>query len=90
MIFAWPDFVERESPRCGIGCKTLRSRLRCRSRLSSAGEPQAGSDFSVPILALAQNVAFSSITPHRWGWKAFESPGVEPVFANKDQAIDLG
>jgi hypothetical protein len=20
------------------------------------------------------------ITPHRWGWKAFESPGVEPVF----------
>jgi len=28
------------------------------------------------------------ITPHRWGWKAFESPGVEPVFPKKDQAID--
>jgi hypothetical protein len=28
------------------------------------------------------------IRPHRWGWKAFETPGVEPVFAKKDQAID--
>ena len=28
------------------------------------------------------------IKPHRWGWKAFESPGVEPVFPKKDQAID--
>ena len=28
------------------------------------------------------------IRPHRWGWKAFESLGVEPVFPKKDQAID--
>src|SRR5216110_1862110 len=28
------------------------------------------------------------IRPHRWGWKAFETPGVEPVFQKKDQAID--
>jgi len=28
------------------------------------------------------------IRPHRWGWKAFESPGVELVFPKKDQAID--
>jgi hypothetical protein len=28
------------------------------------------------------------IRPHRWGWKAFEAPGVEPVFPNKGQAID--
>jgi len=28
------------------------------------------------------------IRPHQWGWKAFESPGVEPVFPKKDQAID--
>ena len=28
------------------------------------------------------------IKPHRWGWKAFESHGVEPVFPKKDQAID--
>jgi len=28
------------------------------------------------------------IRSHRWGWKAFESPGVEPVFPKKDQAID--
>jgi hypothetical protein len=28
------------------------------------------------------------IRPHRWGWKAFESHGVEPVFPKKDQAID--
>jgi hypothetical protein len=27
------------------------------------------------------------IKPHRWGWKAFEAPGVEPVFPKKDQAI---
>ena len=28
------------------------------------------------------------IRPHRWGWKAFESPSVESVFLKKDQAID--
>jgi uncharacterized protein DUF2188 len=28
------------------------------------------------------------IRPHRWGRKAFEAPGVEPVFPNQDQAID--
>jgi hypothetical protein len=28
------------------------------------------------------------IRPHRWGWKALEATGVEPVFPNKDQAID--
>jgi len=28
------------------------------------------------------------IRPHRWGWKAIESHGVERVFPNKDQAID--
>jgi hypothetical protein len=28
------------------------------------------------------------IKPHRWGWKAFEALGVEPVFPQKDQAID--
>jgi hypothetical protein len=28
------------------------------------------------------------IRPHRWGWKVFESPGVEPVFPQKRQAID--
>ena len=27
------------------------------------------------------------ITPNRWGWKAFEAPGVEPVFPTKDDAI---
>ena len=27
------------------------------------------------------------IQPHLWGWKAFEAPGVEPVFPKKDQAI---
>ena len=27
------------------------------------------------------------IRPHHWGWKAFEAPGVEPVFAKKDHAI---
>lgn len=27
------------------------------------------------------------IKPHRWGWKAGEAPGVEPVFPTKDDAI---
>jgi hypothetical protein len=27
------------------------------------------------------------IRPHAWGWKAFEAPGVEPVFPTKDDAI---
>jgi len=28
------------------------------------------------------------IKPHRWGWKVFEAQGVEPVFPQKDQAIN--
>jgi len=28
------------------------------------------------------------IRPHPWGWKVFEAPGVEPVFPDKDQAIN--
>jgi hypothetical protein len=28
------------------------------------------------------------IRPHSWGWKVFEAPGVEPVFPQKDHAID--
>jgi hypothetical protein len=28
------------------------------------------------------------IKSHRWGWKVFEAPGVEPVFPEKRQAID--
>ena len=27
------------------------------------------------------------IRPHRWGWKAFEAPGVEPVFLSQGDAI---
>jgi len=27
---------------------------------------------------------WTEIWPHRWGWKAFEAPGVEPVFPKKD------
>jgi hypothetical protein len=30
----------------------------------------------------------TEIRRHRWGWKAFESFGVEPVFPKKDQAVD--
>jgi len=28
------------------------------------------------------------IRPHRWSWKVFEAPGVEPVFLEKRLAID--
>ena len=28
------------------------------------------------------------IRPLRWGWKVFEAPDVEPVFSDKDQAIN--
>lgn len=24
---------------------------------------------------------------HKWGWRVFEAPGVEPVFQQKNQAI---
>jgi hypothetical protein len=27
------------------------------------------------------------ITPHKWGWRVLETPGVEPVFPTKDDAI---
>ena len=27
------------------------------------------------------------VKPSKWGWCVFESPGVEPVFPQKDQAI---
>ena len=27
------------------------------------------------------------VAPHKWGWRVFEAPGVEPVFPEKDQAI---
>ncbi len=28
------------------------------------------------------------IRPHRWGWKVFEAPGVEPVSPEKNQAVN--
>jgi uncharacterized protein DUF2188 len=28
------------------------------------------------------------VKPHRWGWEVFEAPGVQPVFPDKDDAID--
>jgi len=28
------------------------------------------------------------VKPRKWGWCVFESPGVEPVFPEKRQAID--
>jgi len=33
-------------------------------------------------------VTIIEIRPFRNGWKCFEAPGVEPVFPEKDQAID--
>jgi hypothetical protein len=30
----------------------------------------------------------NEIKPHRWGWKCFEAPGVEPIFLDQQQAID--
>ena len=32
--------------------------------------------------------AIIEIKPHRWEWKVFEAPGVEPVFPEKRQAIN--
>ena len=37
---------------------------------------------------MPETMTVIEIRPHRWGWKAFEAPGVEPVFPRKDQAID--
>jgi hypothetical protein len=33
-------------------------------------------------------VTVIEIRTHRWGWKVFEAPGVEPVFPEKRQATD--
>jgi hypothetical protein len=33
-------------------------------------------------------VTLIEIRPFRNGWKAFEAPGVEPVFLNQEDAID--
>jgi hypothetical protein len=32
-------------------------------------------------------VTVIEVKPRKWGWCVFESPGVEPVFLQKDQAI---
>jgi hypothetical protein len=40
------------------------------------------------VLSRIHSMTVIEIRPHRWGWKAFEAPGVEPVFPKKDQAID--
>jgi hypothetical protein len=39
-------------------------------------------------LAAVHGMTVIEIRPHRWGWKAFEAPTVEPVFPKNDQAID--
>jgi hypothetical protein len=36
---------------------------------------------------LAGAMTVIEIKPHRWGWKVFEAPGVEPVFPEEHQAI---
>ncbi len=41
-----------------------------------------------PQLTLTDAMTVIEIRPHRWGWKAFEAPGVEPVFLNQQDAID--
>jgi hypothetical protein len=30
----------------------------------------------------------NEIRPHRNGWQVYESPGVQPVFSNQEDAID--
>jgi hypothetical protein len=33
--------------------------------------------------ALLGEMTVIEIKPHRWGWRVFEAPGVEPVFLGK-------
>jgi hypothetical protein len=33
---------------------------------------------------VAPAMTLIEVRPHRWGWKVFEAPGVEPVFLQKD------
>ena len=50
-----------------------------------------GCEQKLPLLEIARvlvRLTVIEIRPHRWGWKAFESPSVEPVFPKKGQAID--
>jgi hypothetical protein len=36
------------------------------------------------VLSRIHSMTVIEIGPHRWGWKGFEAPGVEPVFPKKD------
>jgi hypothetical protein len=40
------------------------------------------------LTAGAVTMTLIEVRPHRWGWEVFEAPGVQPVFPEKDQAID--
>jgi hypothetical protein len=40
------------------------------------------------VLSRIHSMTVIEIRPHRWGWKVFEAPGVEPVFPKKDQATE--
>jgi hypothetical protein len=43
---------------------------------------------AMQLTARPVSMTVIEIKPHRWGWKVFEAPGVEPVFPEKRQAID--
>jgi hypothetical protein len=40
------------------------------------------------MTAAADAMTVIEVKPHRWSWRVFEAPGVEPVFLEKRQAID--
>jgi hypothetical protein len=35
----------------------------------------------------APTMTVIEVKPHRWGWKVFEDPGIEPVFPAKAIAV---
>ena len=45
------------------------------------------SDLLSSIYSCRERMTVIEIKPHRWGWCVLESPGVEPVFPTKDDAI---
>ena len=62
--------------------------LSHRGRLASLNETIDLEATRIENRLKSRSSSFIEIRPHRWGWKVFEAPGVEPVFREKRHAIN--
>jgi hypothetical protein len=57
--------------------------VACFSRQTRIAATIAGSLFNQTKNSESRPMTVIEIKPHRWGWKVFEAPSVEPVFPEK-------